>query len=121
MLQTFKGRWLPRICASLPFGVWHRISGISLVVPHWHVVSDLELPHVSGLYRFRNIREFKADLEFLLRYYMPVTEQEVVCHLYDATPCLGGVFFSHSMMVFARSMTLLLLYCEPKVFRPFFS
>ncbi|MGC9965710.1 MAG: polysaccharide deacetylase family protein [Syntrophobacteraceae bacterium] len=49
-------------------------------------MSDLELPHVSGLYRFRNIREFKADLEFLLRYYMPVTEQEVVCHLYDAHP-----------------------------------
>jgi Polysaccharide deacetylase len=86
VLRTFKDHWAPRICTTIPFGVWHKISGISLVVPHWHVVSDFEVPHVSGLYRFRNIRQFKADLEFFLRHYSPVTVQDVICHLYDGRP-----------------------------------
>jgi peptidoglycan/xylan/chitin deacetylase (PgdA/CDA1 family) len=82
VFQTFKDRLVPRICASIPFHVWQMICEVDLVIPYWHVVSDDELPHVSGLYRFRNIRQFKADLEFFLRHYSPVTEQDVISHLY---------------------------------------
>ena len=74
---------MPRMCAMIPLGAWHKITGLSLVVPHWHVVSDIELPHVAGMYRFRNIRQFKADLDFFLRHYSPVTEQDVICYLHD--------------------------------------
>lgn len=58
---------------------WVRpLSGISLVVPFYHMVSDQHAPHVSNLYRFRTIAEFKADLEFLTRYFEPVSLQDIV-------------------------------------------
>ena len=65
----------------VPLNIWHQLLGIELVVPHWHVISDQELPHVSGLYKFRSLRQFKADLEFFLRYYTPVSLQDVIRHL----------------------------------------
>ena len=86
VLRTFKDRWVPHICTTIPFAVWHKISGIRLVVPTWHIVSDIEVPHVSGLYSFKNVGQFKADLEFFLRHYSPVTEQDVIRHLYEDGP-----------------------------------
>ena len=83
MLGKIKERWVPSICKTIPFSVWHRINSIRLVVPHWHIVSDQEVPHVNGLYRSRNIRQFRADLEFFLQNYFPVTEVDVIRHLYD--------------------------------------
>lgn len=58
---------------------WLRsLSGVLLVVPYYHMVSDITVPHVSHLYRFRTIAEFKSDVEFLLRHFRPVTLGEIV-------------------------------------------
>ena len=58
---------------------WVRpLSGVSLVVPFYHMVSDAHVPHVSNLYRFRSIAEFKSDLEFFARHFKPVTLQDIV-------------------------------------------
>lgn len=83
MFKVFKDRVASRICAAIPLDVWHGVCRVSLIVPHYHLVSDLERPHVSGLYRFKSVAQFKRDLDFLLRHYSPVTEQDVVRHLYD--------------------------------------
>ena len=53
-------------------------AGGSCLLPYYHVVSDEWLPHVSPLYRFRSVREFHADLEFLLRHYQPVGLAELL-------------------------------------------
>lgn len=82
-MNDLKQRWGSKICSLIPLDIWHRLLDIELVLPHWHVVSDQDLAHVSGLYKFRNIRQFKADLEFFLRYYTPVTLQDVIS-------CLDG-------------------------------
>jgi hypothetical protein len=37
------------------------------LLPYYHMVSDDRVPHVSPLYRFRTVKEFKADLDCLLR------------------------------------------------------
>jgi peptidoglycan/xylan/chitin deacetylase (PgdA/CDA1 family) len=58
---------------------WMRpLSGVSLVVPFYHVVSDDRVPHISHLYRFRTIAEFNDDLEFLLRHFQPVSLADIV-------------------------------------------
>jgi peptidoglycan/xylan/chitin deacetylase (PgdA/CDA1 family) len=54
------------------------VSGTSLIVPYYHMVSDEDVPHVRHLYRFRSIKEFEADLEFLLRHFVPVGLNDVV-------------------------------------------
>lgn len=58
---------------------WVRpLSGVSLVVPFYHMVSDVHVPHVSNLYRFRTIAEFTADVEFFARHFEPVTLKDIV-------------------------------------------
>lgn len=58
---------------------WVRpLSGVSLVVPFYHVVGDHYLPHVSNLYRFRNVQEFRQDLEFFTRNFKPVSLSDIV-------------------------------------------
>ena len=58
---------------------WVRpLSGVSLVVPFYHMVSDVHVPHVSNLYRFRTIAEFTSDVEFLARHFEPVTLNDIV-------------------------------------------
>lgn len=80
--KTIKQLYGHKICALIPLDVWHRLLDVDLVIPHWHLVSDSNVPHVSGLYKFRNVRQFKADLEFFLQNYTPVSLQDIINHLY---------------------------------------
>lgn len=58
---------------------WVRpLSGVSLVVPFYHMVSDVHVPHVSNLYRFRSTAEFTADVEWFARHFTPVTLNDIV-------------------------------------------
>jgi peptidoglycan/xylan/chitin deacetylase (PgdA/CDA1 family) len=58
---------------------WVRpLSKVSLVVPFYHMVSDVHIPHVSNLYRFRTIAEFKSDVDFFVRHFEPVTLNDIV-------------------------------------------
>jgi len=70
-----------RLCSWVPSGIWHRLTQTRLVVPHWHLASDQELEHVSGLYKFRNVRQFMSDLEYFARHYKPVSIQDVISYL----------------------------------------
>jgi peptidoglycan/xylan/chitin deacetylase (PgdA/CDA1 family) len=71
----------PAARAVIPFGVWQMLSDVSLAVPYYHMVSDADVPHVQHLYKYRNVREFEADLDFLLRHFVPVSLQQIVAHL----------------------------------------
>jgi peptidoglycan/xylan/chitin deacetylase (PgdA/CDA1 family) len=81
MINLLKKEFGPRICSLLPSSFWHRLINIDLVLPHWHVVSDHELEHISGLYKFRSIEKFKADIEFFLKFYTPVSIENIIQHL----------------------------------------
>lgn len=83
MIRILRDHWGPRVCALIPLDVWHTVCRVRLIVPHYHLVSDADRPHVSALYRFKSVAQFNADLDFLLRYYSPVTEQDVIRHLHD--------------------------------------
>lgn len=76
-----KQRWISPLCSWVPLGIWHRLTQVRLVVPHWHLASDQEVEHVSGLYKYRDIRQFRSDLEFFVRHYTPVSLQDVIGHL----------------------------------------
>jgi peptidoglycan/xylan/chitin deacetylase (PgdA/CDA1 family) len=71
------------VCSWVPLDIWHRLAEVDLLLPYYHLVSDAEIPHVSGLYKFRSVGQFKADLEFFLRSYVPITLQDLINHLND--------------------------------------
>ena len=62
----------------LPIQLMQPLSGVSLVVPFYHIVSDSTVPHVDHLYRVKSIAEFNEDLAFLLRHFEPVTLHDVI-------------------------------------------
>ena len=69
LLSSFSG-FLPveRMIAS---------SGHRFVLPFWHAVSDVLLPHLSELYRVPTVSEFERDLDFLLKNYKPASVEDV--------------------------------------------
>ena len=81
MLQTVKARYGPVLCSWVPLSFWHRLLGIELVVPYYHMVSDRDVEHVSGIGSFRGVQEFKADMECFLRFYAPVSLDDVMRYL----------------------------------------
>jgi peptidoglycan/xylan/chitin deacetylase (PgdA/CDA1 family) len=62
----------------MPMGWVRRLSGVTLVMPFYHLVGDAYVPHVSNLYQFRTVAEFTADVEFLAQHFKPVTLQDIV-------------------------------------------
>jgi peptidoglycan/xylan/chitin deacetylase (PgdA/CDA1 family) len=64
--------------ARIPMEWVRPLSGVSLVVPYYHMVSEIHVPHVSHLYRFRTMAEFRSDIEFFLRRFEPVTLSDIV-------------------------------------------
>lgn len=71
----------PAARTVVPIGLWQMLSGVSLVVTYHHMVSDADVPHVRHLYKYRDVRGFEADLDFLLRHFTPVSLYQIIAHL----------------------------------------
>jgi len=61
------------------------ITGKQLFLPFYHVVSSQHLPHVAHLYQYRDTEAFGRDLEVLLRYFEPVSLQQLLQKTESAT------------------------------------
>ena len=75
--QTFK-RKISRFAAVLSTTKLMNRAGASLILPFYHLVSDVPVPHVSELYRVKKIEEFEKDLDFLLTHYQPLGIEDLV-------------------------------------------
>jgi peptidoglycan/xylan/chitin deacetylase (PgdA/CDA1 family) len=53
-----------------------RRSGLKAFFPFYHAVSNHALPHTKYLYAIRNTARFEADLEYLLRFFEPLSMGE---------------------------------------------
>src|SRR2546427_8484513 len=65
-----------RILARSPLSLLRRLTGTNLIIPYYHIVSDEEILHVKHLYQYKTTTEFKEDLDFLLKNYLPVRSEE---------------------------------------------
>lgn len=63
---------IPRIFSLFPEGALRRLIPTRLIIPYYHMVSDEKVIHVSNLYSYKGIREFTEDLDFLLKYFLPI-------------------------------------------------
>ena len=60
-----------------------RRTGIKIIFPFYHVVSDDRIPHIQNLYQYKNVSEFKKDMEFLLKFYTPLHINDFLKNNYD--------------------------------------
>ena len=48
------------------------------LLPFYHTVSDLFLPHITSLYSYKKINEFEQDLIFFQKYYTSISLKSIV-------------------------------------------
>lgn len=53
------------------------MSGQKIIFPYYHAVSDVDKPHYNQLYYIKSIAEFKEELDFLLKYFKPISLNEL--------------------------------------------
>ncbi len=63
-----------------------KISKQALIFPFYHSISNETLPHISHLYKIKNSKQFEKDLEFLLKYYQPISYYQFDFHLKNKKP-----------------------------------
>ena len=81
-----------RILARSPLSLLRRLTGTNLIIPYYHIVSDEEILHVKHLYQYKTTTEFKEDLDFLLKNYLPVGMPELLNHIKTGRPLPERVF-----------------------------
>jgi peptidoglycan/xylan/chitin deacetylase (PgdA/CDA1 family) len=69
------------ISQILPFGLVRSMAGVNPLIINYHVVSDRNLPHVINLYKYRDVRTFGQDLDFLAANYHPIGLHELLAHM----------------------------------------
>jgi len=83
---------LPSMAKNLPLKALIRITGRNTLFPFYHLVSDEEVRHVKHLYKIRTTKEFINDLDFLLKYYKPVSIIDFLDAFNSNTPLPGNSF-----------------------------
>jgi len=90
--RHLKQRLASPLLSRIPFSVFDRMTREFLIIPYYHIVSDSEVLHVKNLYRNKTIRQFKEDLDFLLKHYSPVGLREVLSSIKADRPPLKKIF-----------------------------
>jgi peptidoglycan/xylan/chitin deacetylase (PgdA/CDA1 family) len=81
MLRRLRREALFAILSRSPISVLEKVLGSFLLIPYYHMISDEDVQHVKHLYRYKTVRAFKEDLEFLLRNCSPISLFDVIqCH-----------------------------------------
>jgi peptidoglycan/xylan/chitin deacetylase (PgdA/CDA1 family) len=65
-------------CAALPMPLLKKLMPATTLLPYHHTVSDAVLPHISHLYSYKNIAQFTADLDYLLKHFRPVSPGDLL-------------------------------------------
>ena len=52
-------------------------SGIKIIFPFYHAVSDENLPHIQNLYSYPSVKQFTSGLDFILKYFEPMHPDEL--------------------------------------------
>jgi peptidoglycan/xylan/chitin deacetylase (PgdA/CDA1 family) len=69
-----------------------RLTGTNLILPYYHLVSDVENVYVKNLYAYKTTREFTQDLDFLLRHYSPIDLQDLLTQHKSGRPIKANAF-----------------------------
>lgn len=78
-MASIKDKFIENLnCLASPFTIsfLNKICGVNLIVPVYHTVSDIVLPHISNIYPVKSTKSFIDDIEYLIKNYEPINEIE---------------------------------------------
>lgn len=68
-------------CSTIPIAFLKKLSPSTCLLPYHHIVSDAEVLHIKHLYKYKNIAQFKNDLEVLLKNFKPISADDLIQHI----------------------------------------
>ena len=81
-LRETIGGWL----GWLPLSWLQNLAGTGLIVPLYHAVADLPLPHIQPLYPIRSTERFKVDIDWIQGRYRSITLRELTEQIHLGQP-----------------------------------
>lgn len=61
-------------------------SPLNLLIPYHHLVSNEAVPYIEPLYKFKNVVQFEADLDYLLRRFKPIALPDLIKFVENGDP-----------------------------------
>lgn len=80
------------IASVIPTRLLKRSLFGSTLLPYHHLVSNEDVLHVKHLYSYKNVSQFKSDLEYLLKHFRPVAVSEIADTLCTGKKIPGNSF-----------------------------
>ena len=69
-------------CSSaIPIAYLKKLYPSTCLLPYHHIVSDAEVLHIKHLYKYKNVAQFKNDLELLLKNFKPISADDLIKHI----------------------------------------
>ncbi|MGM0532563.1 MAG: polysaccharide deacetylase family protein [Bacteroidota bacterium] len=70
-------RQLNLVNKLFPLKLLAEITSQKILLPFYHTVSDLRLPHISHLYPLKTKRQFISDIDYLCKHFTPISIDEL--------------------------------------------
>lgn len=78
---SIKARTANIMLSFVPHSFFNEMFEVNLLIGFYHLVSNEDIIHIKHLYPYKNISQFKKDLEFILKEYSPVSFNDLLMHL----------------------------------------
>jgi hypothetical protein len=88
--NRLKYRVIPALMSALPPSFWGRLTRAYPAIFYYHMVSDAGVAHVRHLYLYKGVQVFRAELDFILRHFCPVSLGDVLEHVCREPPSPTG-------------------------------
>jgi peptidoglycan/xylan/chitin deacetylase (PgdA/CDA1 family) len=83
------------MCVSsiTPLSLLKRMSMNIPIIGYYHIINDEKVPHLTHLYAYKNVKQFKDDLDFILRKFSPLSLLDFLDHLKTGQSFPNDSFF----------------------------
>tara|TARA_B110000003_G_scaffold167106_1_gene167114 strand:- start:38420 stop:39433 length:1014 start_codon:yes stop_codon:yes gene_type:complete len=78
-MKNFRNTFISSVnlgASIIPTSLLKRVCRQSMILPFYHTISDLDVPHIKNLYQPKGTKDFIKDLDFLLKHFKPIDYQE---------------------------------------------
>ena len=67
-------------------------SNKKLLIPLYHSVNDFTPDHIKNLYSLRSVKQFRSDLDFILKHFEPISVDQLISHIQNHEPVKKNSF-----------------------------
>jgi peptidoglycan/xylan/chitin deacetylase (PgdA/CDA1 family) len=90
--HQLKQQIVSRVGSKISLSILGKLTRTNLILPYYHMVSDEDVLHVKHLYHYKTTRQFKEDMDILLKNYYPVGLTELLTSMTTGQPLPGNAF-----------------------------